>query len=370
MSDALPQDTARKAPSRFDEVIGHERPISLVRQMLASGRLPHALVFQGPEGVGKGIVAKLLAAALLCDAPEDRPCGRCDVCVRVAHASHPDLFVVGREARKGKPGDDDSDEDDGASQGSSGETSRVIKVDQIRNLTAHAAFAPREGRSRVFVVDPADRMNVAAQNALLKTLEEPPGSSVLVLVTSRPHLLLPTVRSRCLAVRFAAMPVPALARRLQSLEFAPEDAMQRAALAGGRAGIALGLDLASVRARREEVLRVLERLSGGPRALADLAGMAGVLSGDGEEATLLEGLELVEALLRDAALAASGAPVETLVHADLEERTAGLGERLGRSRAAALVRSVERLRNDLRFNPNEKILADCLWAAVAGGPLP
>jgi DNA polymerase-3 subunit delta' len=279
---------------------------------------------------------------------------------------------VGRESRKAKGQANESeagaDEPDPGDSG--GEASRVIKVSQIRDLTIHAAYAPREGKWRVLSVDPADRMNASAQNALLKTLEEPPGRAVLILVTSRPHMLLPTVRSRCLSVRFAAMPVPDLAARLEALGFDRAEALMRAALAGGRAGAALRLKLAEVRDRREAVLATLEGLARDRGALAELGRANALLLGDGEESTLLEGLDLIEAILRDAALSASRAPASALVHADLAPRIEALGLRLGRSRAATLVRAVERLRADLRFNPNEKIMADCLWAAIAGGPVP
>lgn len=367
-------------PARFEEVLGLAAPVTWLRGAIASGRLPHAMVFVGPEGIGKNTVARLVAAALLCEEPTDPPCGACASCRRLAHGSHPDLFVIGREPRKraasARPADDavetdDADEDAGEeAEDSSGELSRVIAVKQIRRLCEHAAYSPREGRARIFILDPADRMNVAAQNAILKTLEEPPGRAVLILVTARAHLLLPTVRSRCLSVRFAAMHVGELAARLAARGISGTEAATRAALAGGRPGRAIELDLARVGRRRDEVLTMLEAAARGPRALAQLPELTAAIVGEGGEAELLEGLELLEALLRDAALCACDGPVEALLHADLSARIRPLGRTVGGGRASELIVGIERMRNRLRFNLNEKVVADCLVAAIAGGPVP
>ncbi len=361
-----------RSPSRFPEVLGHETPIAWLRGALASGRLPHAMVFVGPDGIGKRTVAGLVAAALLCERPSDPPCGECNACRRLAHGAHPDLFTVGREPRKSADASapDDIDGDDASDDDGAAETKRVITVKQIRALCEHAAFGPREGRARVFIVDPADRMNVNAQNALLKTLEEPPGRAVVILVTARAHLLLPTVRSRCLSVRFAAMHVTDLAARLPAVGVPEAEAAERAALAGGRPGLAIEIDLARVLRRRNDALVMLESLARGPRALAQLPTLSAAIVGEGGEAEVLDGLEVIEALLRDAALCACDGPADALLHADLAARIRPLGRALGGVRAADLIRGIERLRNRMRFHPNEKLLADTLLAAIAGGPIP
>ena len=221
----------------------------------------------------------------------------------------------------------------------------------------------------MFLIDPADRMNRFAQNALLKTLEEPSGRVVLMLIASRPHLLLPTVRSRCFALRFGALRTVELAGLLQQRGIERAEALERASLAGGLPGKALAVDLDSLRERRGEILAVLESLAGDPTAAAELSPMAARIAGK-DERTLVEGLDLLESLLRDAARAGERSPDAALIHADLADRLAELGARLGPQRAAALVRSAERLRRDLRFNLNRVLIAEGLLAAAAGGPLP
>jgi DNA polymerase-3 subunit delta' len=367
---------------RFQDILGQRPALDLLRRALREGRLPHALLFQGPEDVGKATVARTLAAALMCAQVKDGdPCGRCDACRRVGAGVHPDLLVVTRLPRKpgGRRDAEDHEEDEESGEAESpaagrrggADLKREIVVEQIRELCEHAAFAPREGSRRVFVVDPADRMNRSAQNALLKTLEEPPGRALLVLVTARPHLLLPTVRSRCLPVRFAALPVPELAEALRRRGMGAAEALSRAALAAGAPGRALTEDVDARRQMRDALLVALEKASQGPSALADLPSLVQTFAPKDDEDVFLERLDLTAALLRDAARAAIGGAAQTpLVHADQEARLRALGARLGGARLAGLLTALERVRGDLRFYVNRTLVAESLLAAVAGGPIP
>ncbi len=190
----------------FSEVRAQDRATGSLRAALARGTLHHAYLFGGPEGVGKGTTARLLAQAANCEGgvagPEGLradPCGTCDPCRRIAEGKHPDVLVLADERtmvawKRWEP--------------KSGRSpSRDIVVDQVRDVVDHVVSMRRfQGRRRVIIIDPADAMNLQAQNALLKTLEEPPDGTTLVLVSSTPDSLLPTVRSRCLRVAFAPLP--------------------------------------------------------------------------------------------------------------------------------------------------------------------
>jgi DNA polymerase-3 subunit delta' len=368
---------------RFQDVLGQRAAVDLLQRARKEGRLPHALLFQGPEDVGKAAVARTLAAALMCERNDQGdPCGRCAACRRVAAATHPDLLLVTRLPRKpGAKRDAEEEEEEEDAEGESeaaaagrrggSDLKREIVVEQIRELCAHAAYAPREGRRRVFVVDPADRMNRSAQNALLKTLEEPPGRALIVLVTARAHLLLPTVRSRCLPVRFAAMPVRALAEALRGRGVPPDEALVRAALAGGAPGRALTGDLTARRELRDRLLTALEKAAAGPASLAELPALVSAFAPKEDEDVFLERLDLAQALLRDAARAVAGdGGRDALLHADQAGRLRALGGRLGRARLAALLPALERLRGDLRFYVNRTLLTEAVVAALAGGPVP
>lgn len=350
---------------RFDDVLGQRPAVELLGRMLDSGRVPQALLFQGPEGVGKGSIARSFAAALLCESPEPEACGGCATCRLVENGAHPDLLVVRRLPRKGTPSARAPE-----SPPAPGDLSSFVLVDQIRELSRVASLAPRHGARRLIVVDPADRMNHEAQNALLKTLEEPPERCVLLLVAARPQLLLSTVRSRCFAVSFGPLRPAELARLLRARGLPEGEAVARAALAEGRPGKALGLDLEDLLARRESVLETLEALTGSPAAAAaSVPALAAEIAG-GDEGTLVAGLELLEALLRDAAMCAAGAEDFALAHSDLAARLEPIGRTLTANRIALLVQALESLRHDLRLNLNRVLVAESLLAAVAGGPLP
>ena len=192
----------------FSEVQAQERAIGSLRAALRRGALHHAYLFGGPAGAGKALAARLLAQAANCEGGlgaagyREDPCGACRPCLKIAHGTHPDVFALAeeREMVRRKVWEPEG-----------GRTpSREIVVAQIRDLTDHRLAMRRfEGRRRFVIVDPADAMNAQAQNALLKTLEEPPDDTTLVLVSSSPDALLATVRSRCLRVAFAPPPVVA-----------------------------------------------------------------------------------------------------------------------------------------------------------------
>lgn len=345
---------------RFDEIIGDDSALELLRGMLRSGRVPHALILHGPQGVGKGDIAAAFAMALLCETQraDSDGCGACEGCRLVSAGNHPDLTRITRQPKKSVRGKHVEE----------GDLRSSIVVDQIRELTRLAALKPRRAPRRLFVIDPADRMNVESQNALLKTLEEPPGRTVLLLVASRPHALLPTVRSRSFSVGFAAFAPRRLATLLEDRGLSAEEALARAALAAGRPALAVALDLEAYRARRDSALRMLERLLSGPEALRDLSAMASDVAGRTER-SLDEGLDLLQALLRDAARTAFAA-ANTIGHVDVAERLSRLGTRIGPTRAAEIVGAIDRLRAQSRLNLNRTLVAESVLAAVAGGPIP
>src|SRR5437588_6147366 len=163
------------------DIVGHQRTLALLAAAASRGTLPPSLSFAGPEGVGKYTAAIALARALNCEKAGKDACGACAACRRIARGVHADVLVLA-------PGETGS-----------------IKVDQVREAIDRSAYRPFEGRRRVVIVDQADALIPEAQNALLKTLEEPPAASVFVLVTARPDVLLPTVRSRCQRLRFAPL---------------------------------------------------------------------------------------------------------------------------------------------------------------------
>lgn len=218
---------------RFADVQHQPGALSLLRRALRSGRTHHAYLFDGPEGVGKELAARALAACLLCEgargAPDADACGVCRACRALATGAHPDFHFVERGLHKFHP--------DRAVRASRG---LFLAVAVIRTyLIEPAAGSPALGRRRMFIVRDAERMNEEAQNALLKTLEEPPGAATIVLVSSSADRLLATIRSRCQRVPFAELPTAFVEQRLAADGLGPDDARALAALCGGRLGVAL-----------------------------------------------------------------------------------------------------------------------------------
>ena len=195
--------------------------IELLAGAAVRGSLPPSLIFAGPEGVGKQTAALALAAVLNCQAPVEwgsgrDACGVCAACTRIARGVHADILTI-------QPGDTGS-----------------IKVDQIREAIERSAYRPFEGRRRVVIVDGADAMVAEAQNALLKTLEEPPAASTFVLVTPRPDVLLPTVRSRCQHLRFGRLsPADIAGILIKAHGYSEADAYAAASASDGSVGVAI-----------------------------------------------------------------------------------------------------------------------------------
>ncbi|MEO6351190.1 MAG: DNA polymerase III subunit delta' [Candidatus Limnocylindrales bacterium] len=220
---------------------GHRQALAFVQRATETEQPPHALLLAGPDRVGKTTLALDLAAGLLCLAEDSaqRPCAQCAACRKVAHGNHPDLHRLAPE---------------GAGQ--------QIRVAQVQALVAELALLPLEGRFRVAVVEHAHRLNPDAQNALLKTLEEPPARVCIVLAADDTSALLPTVISRCARVRLGSVAGAEIAAMIDEAGVA--DRARGAALArlsGGRPGLALAL------ARRPEAVLAQARLA---RTLLDL----------------------------------------------------------------------------------------------------
>jgi DNA polymerase-3 subunit delta' len=265
----------------FAAIEGQDRAVAAVRAWVLAGRVAHAALFSGPDGVGKERTARALAAALLCEAgPTPEPCGRCGPCRRVEAQAHPDVHLVAPE-------------------------NGVLSIDAIRQLCARLQLVPFEGRAKVAIVRDAHTMTPAAQSALLKTLEEPPGDAVLVLCTAAPQLLLPTVRSRCRLVTFAPLPEPFVRERVASaLGTGPDDPAVSLAtvLAQGSLGRALEIAAQGLYGERREIVSAVQALSPDrPGAALDLAEAWG-----GDRVRAGEALEILQLWYRDRALDAVG----------------------------------------------------------------
>jgi len=346
----------------FREIVGHRRLKRLLARAVRSGTLPPSLVFAGPEGVGKKRAAYALAQALNCLEPVDNEaagerdaCGTCPACGRISRGLHPDVLLIRRA--------DDKSE---------------IVISQMRELVRQVGYRPFEGRSRVVIIDDADELGTDSQDALLKTLEEPPARNVFVLVTSRPNLLSTTVRSRCCVLRFAPVAAVEIAGALASSHgFTAADARAAAALADGSFARATGAGAAERAQARAVAAAVLMDTARTSDVRARLAVSVALLrsagrkgkdadkdgKGAGADRESVAGrLRAMGSLLRDLAVLTSRAPETALVNLDLRADLEPLARHYDRDRLARAFSAVGRSLAALERNASPKIVAD--WLAL------
>jgi DNA polymerase-3 subunit delta' len=246
------------------DLVGLEKPAGLLSNLIKAGRLPHALLFIGPAGVGKNSLALALAASLNCAGPDPdaSPCGHCPSCRKIARDIHPDLTTLTPGGEEAKP-EDNSEKD-------APRAKRQIKIQEIRELRRVMAYRPFEGRVKVFILREADRLGWEAAAALLKTLEEPPPDSALFLTSAAEGQVLPTIRSRCLTLRLNPLPLETVLEALaEKRGLAGPEARLLAALSGGALGMALAGDSEAVWGRWQALNRILG--AGGPAESLALA---------------------------------------------------------------------------------------------------
>ena len=253
------------------QAFGVKIPDGLMRSVKA-GRIAHAFLLSGPHGTGKRTCANYLTQTILCASPQ-APCGQCPACKKVLAGLHPDVHVVGEEEKS-------------------------ISVDTIRALRDQLALRPFEADRHIALIPRADRMTAQAQNALLKTLEEPAGGNMFFLLTDQPGAMLPTIVSRCRRLRFSPVSVEACAEILAEKGVEPGRARLAAACAQGAVGRALEIagdeDYLPL---REKALSSLKALSGGKAGVARAISFLG--EGKSAAARAPEWLEILEVVARD-----------------------------------------------------------------------
>ena len=337
MSNDQGQATAESKRSRlaggWGSILGQERTVAALRRAVREERPNHAYLLLGAAGSGKLQLAEVFAQALVCESgPSARPCGECNGCRKVAAGTHPDVWC---EEPSGK--------------------SDSITADQITELQRRLSFRRAEGRARVIIIDRAGSMNSQAQNRLLKTLEEPPPETVLVLCAAQPGQLLITVRSRCQKVRLGAVPATKIEQWLvhnQGVD--PTTAAVAAASARGLPGRALELTDSERAEERQQLLAQITAAVGGRREAIDEL-CRGI---DRDRKGCSELLTVLQELLRDAMMDRAGAQASPLY---LGHRIgAGLLKPLSAGQFADRIARVERTRGMLHRNVSPAALLEDL----------
>ncbi|MBI5570522.1 MAG: DNA polymerase III subunit delta' [Desulfomonile tiedjei] len=325
-------------------IVGHRKLLALLEQTVINGVPAHAYLFTGPEGIGKQLVAGQFARWLNCPDLGHDERTECSSCRRIQQGNHPDVIL--EKPDKGR-----------------------IRIDRIRAIQSFFVYAPVEGRFRVCVIDDAHTMNRPAQNALLKTLEEPPAGRILILITSTPSLLLPTVRSRCRRIRFGALPAAVLATLLHEKGIPAERAAVLAAMSAGSVSRAVQMNALDFFELREKMISALT--DPGARGISGLLELSGDLSKDRHSAT--DSLEMALTLLRDLMLTAVTPHASGVVHGDFLDRMNAAAQHLSADTILSLydevVRASELIQSEINVNRN--LVMDVLLLRISrtvGGP--
>src|SRR5215467_9555991 len=327
----------------FAKLIGNQRNKEILQRLLKNGRVNSTLIFAGPDGVGKRQFALAFAKAVNCHkAPAGAyaldGCGECSVCRRVDAGGYGDVTVIRPDGQ-------------------------FIKIAQTREMAEEVYFRPREGRQRFFIIDEADRLREEAANSLLKTLEEPPPTSTVILLTARPDALLLTIRSRAQRLNFTTLSVAEMEKYLS--ENYPRPAPDTALLARvteGRIGQATAFDLSVYRQERRTLIELLELLAAGDNRLRLLK--AAEYLGKKEREDFEKEIALILSLLRDLFTLAAGRGAGAVVNIDVVDRLSPLAQKIGLRRLITWVEKFDQLRARLRININRQIATEATLLAL------
>ncbi|HEX9457144.1 MAG TPA: hypothetical protein VF935_05870 [Candidatus Acidoferrum sp.] len=362
----------------LSEFLGNERIVTALRGALRSQRVPHALLFAGPRGVGKFTLARMFAQAANCERLPDDFCGECATCQRISQLanlqtlldqglvergesadaatvervplilqSHPDVWALVPDPVRLK----------------SPVARPMLRVGQLRAVQRAAYFQPM-GRRRVFILDGAETMRWDVANVFLKILEEPPGSATLILTAPSPYALLPTIVSRCLQFHFAPLPQAAVEKILkEKTHRKPAEIKLAAQLAEGSPGLAIEMDVDAAADRRRNALRILERAAQG-EGFAQLFSDTSALAKD-RESSFEDQIGVFYGLLTDLLELTSKLKEPILRNAPLAKELESLGKSVDSAWVLRAIAGFDELYAGARRNLNRQLGLDALAASLA-----
>jgi DNA polymerase-3 subunit delta' len=321
----------------FSDIYGHDKQVNVLQGAMKGDRVPHAYLFNGIQGVGKKTTAKILAKALNCVENNADSCDRCPSCVKIERDSHPDIVFI---------------EPDGI----------FIKIDKIRELQDQIKFRPFEGRKRVFVITDADRMNDASANALLKTLEEPKPSNVLILISPRIHKLPQTIISRCQKIRFNPVRSETIVSYLTNRQSMDEkSALALASSAGGSIGRALEIRKESFFDFKNDLIKTFSTAGSIPLYVVFLADSFGK-----DRDSALQRLDIFREWHRDMMVYRETRDVNKLIHRDIADATKKCSDHMAGTDILENIKTIRDAHDAIDRNANRQLILESMAFRLKG----
>ena len=361
----------------FEQFLGNERIVTALRGMLGRGRVPNALLFSGPRGVGKFTLARMFAQAANCERLKDDFCGECNTCKRIGRLADLNPLIEQGLAERGESADAATVERVPLIVETHPDVwvivpdpvrlrnpvaRPVIRMGQLRAVQRAAYFQP-QARRRVFILDGADTMRWDYANIFLKILEEPPDTTTLILIAPSGDSLLPTIRSRCLQFYFAPVPEKQVEQFLKSqTEYKAADRRLAAQLSEGSPGMALALDLKESERMRREVLRLIENAASGSHWRDVFAATAQLAKNEKESFENI--LELFYSLATDLLELSSSSKTYVPRNPDLRRELEALGKTVDLQWVAQAADNLDQLNGRLRRNVNRQLGLDAVAVSL------
>jgi DNA polymerase-3 subunit delta' len=316
----------------FKQIVGQDRQINILKNVVKRGTVAHAYLFTGIPGIGKRSTAIAMAKALNCKTTTGDFCGSCTSCKKIEHTTHPDIHWIEPE------GD-------------------YIKIDQIRKMQEQISYTLYEGKHKLVILNKAERMNPQSSNCLLKTLEEPPPHTTLILLTSAPYHLLSTLRSRCQRVMFQPLPIELIVKLLQEKGGDNNDKLNLiASLSGGSPGKAIQWMETGALQEREELFEKINHLN--KCFITEIFDLAASLGED--KAVLLKRLELLKLWIRDLLIFKATDQSRYLINRDLVKKVTTLASQLSWSNLFKKAAIVDEVQSALLSNVNPRLAMETM----------
>jgi len=316
----------------FKKIVGQDRQINTLKNAIKRGTVAHAYLFTGIPGIGKRSTAIAMAKALNCKTTTGDFCNSCTSCKKIEHTTHPDIHWIEPE------GD-------------------YIKIDQIRRMQGQISYTLYEGKHKVVLMNNAERMNLQSSNCLLKTLEEPPPHTTLILLTSAPYQVLSTLRSRCQRVMFQPLPIELIVKLLQEKAEDKNDKLNLiASLAGGSPGKAIQWMGKGVLQEREELFEKINHLN--KCFITEIFDLAASLGEDKD--VLLKKLDLLKVWIRDLLICKATDQSCFLINRDLTKKATTLASQLSWSNLFKKSAIVDEFQSALLGNVNPRLAMETM----------